>query len=433
VGLTVDPTAVIGVGVTSSLPALAKRPLEGALGKVGEAINDKASVALSHRTSKRSTKEDGLELRFDDLTQPDAAAAYAEAVQGRPEAALALAERARAGEPTGVQMIRGIKLTSSSTERRTSLTVGGGTLFLREALRKDSTQIVRDADGTSTTQTSSYREKSRGLLGDRKEMLWEAVSVRTSDDPAGQRFYRMTFERSDPMTSRGDVARVQRMAEDLGATPARPIRADAKGGLASAVGAAMGKTRTELEVFVTPKGMDALRGTTKEQALLTYGKAVAMSEGAATVAPWANVDDAPKARALLEQYERLRNEPRSEGDDPSERVRLDYWFSYRRNIWDDTGPYKRATAFAASVERVGHSSDPGEWNKAFADVGKGSGFHVADAVSAINSLAGADELLVHRLKMSGSRVDLEMVDEGLRERPANRALPSDTGINRSAF
>lgn len=433
VGLTVDPTAVIGVGVTSSLPALAKKPLEGALGKVGEAINDKASIALSHRTSKRSTKEDGLELRFDDLTQPDAAAAYAEAVQGRPEAALALAERARAGEPTGVQMIRGIKLTSSSTERRTSLTAGGGTLFLREALRRDSTQIVRDADGTSTTQTSSYREKSRGLLGDRKEMLWEAVSVRTSDDPAGQRFYRMTFERSDPMTSRGDVARVQRMAEDLGATPARPIRADAKGGLASAVGAAMGKTRTELEVFVTPKGMDALRGTTKEQALLTYGKAVAMSEGAATVAPWANADDAPKARALLEQYERLRNEPRSEGDDPSERVRLDYWFSYRRNIWDDTGPYKRATAFAASVERLGHSSDPGEWNKAFADVGKGSGFHVADAVSAINSLAGADELLVHRLKMSGSRVDLEMVDEGLRERPANRALPSDTGINRSAF
>jgi hypothetical protein len=223
------------------------------------------------------------------------------------------------------------------------------------------------------------------------------------------------------------------MAEDLGATPARPIRADAKGGLASVVGAAMGKTRTELEVFVTPKGMDALRGTTKEQALLTYGKAVAMSEGAATVAPWANADDAPKARALLEQYERLRNEPRSEGDDPSERVRLDYWFSYRRNIWDDTGPYKRATAFAASVERLGHSSDPGEWNKAFADVGKGSGFHVADAVSAINSLAGADELLVHRLKMSGSRVDLEMVDEGLRERPASHALPTDTGNNPSAF
>jgi hypothetical protein len=82
---------------------------------------------------------------------------------------------------------------------------------------------------------------------------------------------------------------------------------------------------------------------------------------------------------------------------------------------------------------LGHSSDPGEWNKAFADVGKGSGFHVADAVSAINSLAGADELLVHRLKMSGSRVDLEMVDEGLRERPANRALPTDTGNNPSAF
>ncbi len=434
VGLTVDPTAVLGAGVTSSLPALAQKPLEGALGKVAEAVNDKASVALTQTTSRRRSEEQGLEIRFDDLTKPEAAAAYAEAVQGRPEAALALAERARGGEKTGVQMVRGLETTSSSHERKTHLTAGGGVLYLREALRQDKTQIVHDADGTSVRNESTYQERSRNVLGGRKEMLWEAVSVRTTDNPQGQRFYRMTFDQKDPMTSRTDVARVQRMAENLGALPARPVRAEAKSGVASVLGAAMGKTRTEVEVFVTPKGMDKIRGASNEQALTAYGQSVAVAEGEKQAPPWARAEDASKARAILEDYERLRNEPRGgDTNDPSERARLDYRFAFKRNIWDDTDNYKRAKAFASSVDHMRSSTDPVEWNKAFANMGKGTGFQVAGALGAMNALAGADEVLVHRLKMSGSRVDLEMTDEGLLSKPVTRELPADPNVNGSAF
>lgn len=426
VGLTVDPTAVLGAGVVSSLPAIVQRPLEGALGKAVGGLNDKANVALTHGTTRRSSEERGLELRFEDLTKPDTARAYAEAVRGRPEAALDLAARARNGENTGVRMVSGHEEVVSAKETHTRLAVGGNVLFLREALRQDKTQIVQTDAGSSTTQTSTYQAKSRNLLGGRKEMLWEAVAVRTPEDPVGQRFYRMTFDQKDPMTSRGDVARVQRLAEELGAAPARGMKADGQGGLASLVGAAMGKTRTEMEVFVTPAGMDKIRASTSENAFVAYGRATAAAEGEKQLPPWARSEDSTKARALLEEYDRHRQDHRrGDGDDPAERVRMTYWHTYKRNIWDDADNYKRAQGFVASVDRMRSTDDPGEWNKAFAEMGKQSGFQVAGALGAMNTLAGADELLVHRLKMTGSRVDIAMKDEGLLEKPEARAtLPA---------
>lgn len=418
VGLTVDPTAVVGSSVVSALPALAQHPIEGALGKVVEGLNDKANIALTHGTSRRTSEERGLELRFEDLTRPEAAQAYAEAVRGRPEAALDLAARARGGEDTGVRMVRGHEEVLTARETHTRLAVGGNVVFLREALRQDRTQVLRTDDGTTTTQASTYQQKSRNILGGRKEMTWEAVSVRTPDDPTGQRFYRMTFDQKDPMTSRGDVARVQRLAEEVGAAPARKMKAEARGGVASLVGAAMGKTRTEMEVFVTPAGMDKVRAASTEEALTAYGRATAAADGEKGLPPWARPEDAAKARAILEQYQSdSPGQRRGDADDPGEKARLEYWHTYKRNIWDDADNYKRARGFASSVDRMRGSDDPGEWSKAFADMGQQTGFHVAGAVGAMNALAGTDEVLVHRLKMSGRRVDIEMKDEGLLEYP----------------
>ena len=176
-------------------------------------------------------------------------------------------------------------------------------------------------------------------------------------------------------------------------------------------GGAHGKTKTEMDVFFTDQGIDNIQRSGKEAAIQAYGKSVSEQTREGMPA-WADPAKAEGARTLMERY---RHEDKRDTDNRPITTESEHAYKklYGRDLSDEWDEYNNAMAFGSSVELMNKAGDPAEWNKAFADMGKKAGFDFFNVAGALNTLAGKDEVLVHRFQVKGDRVDLEMADEGL--------------------
>jgi hypothetical protein len=317
-----------------------------------------------------------------------------------------------------------------SKEKHASFALGGTKLFLTEALRKDGTLVVGDKVGEERADVSSFEKKSKNIIGHQRQVDWEAVRVRTDGEPEGKGYFRLKFAEKDPLTSGSELEERQALAKQLGAVETKPSVVNGHGGLQALIGGRHGKTSTDVDVFFTQKGIDNIRSVNKEKALAAYGATVAESTGKGVPA-WADPKTGPEARAMIEEYEKARKDNQQAGghsnmDNTENWTRYQYKEKFGREIWRDAESFESGMKFGDAVQRMNSSKDPVEWNKGFADLGKGVGFDFFDSLASFNRLAGKDEVLVHRLSVKGSDVDIEMKDEGLIGDPRARTALSES-------
>ena len=401
VGLTVDPTGLLAkAGPIASISQVR--------GKVG------ANIRVEARTEEKHDRKRALDLRFDFAkATPEMNRAYEEAVRGRPELALEMSDRTRKGQDSGVRIKSGTDSRIDSSSSESSVALGGNKIYLQTALRSDTTEITEDETSRKQTDTSLMKRSDKQIYGDRREMRFQAVNVATTEDPKGKRFYQISAKKHDALTSRTDVTEMERMGQILGMTEKAPTVKKAAGGLESALGKAYGTTDTEVEVFFTEKGIDNVRHATKEQAIGAYAATAQARNGDKSPAPWASPADRKEADDFYARYKDAKTKDAFSFDmnDMSKnerRVKSDYSIRFGRDIERDRQDRGKAEAFASMVTKMGSSEDPVVWNKAFADFGKKVGFDSFGALGAWNKLAGADEVLVNKLSMKGSRVSIDL-------------------------
>ncbi|MEW5850213.1 MAG: LysM peptidoglycan-binding domain-containing protein [Myxococcota bacterium] len=417
-----DFTARLGVDVETARLIGAKDG--SALAKVAGKADTKLEKHLSaeFQAGRRSTRSVENRHSFTiDLATPEGRKAYESLMRGDPTPAATVAGSVGAQD-------KGVAFNSTSetqaTEKRNHvhLAVGGSKLFLSDALRRDSTTIERTGAGMERTDASLYERTRQGLFS-KQNLTMEAVRVRTTEDPEGKGFYRVSYANTDKLTSKSQVKELLRLGEALQAIPAHlpKVEKDGSRNLSRLLGNASrhGKTTTEMEIFLTEKGLANVRGHDREAALRAYGEYAAKDNKGKTPA-WAAPETADKARRILDSYlEEKRNGMPGDEDSRNrmDQLQYEYWHAFRRNIWQDEDHYENARHFANATQRMAGSSDPAEWNRAFADLGKNVGLDFHGSVAALNKLAGSDEVLVHRFNVKGKSVDIEMKDEGLLDRP----------------
>ncbi|MCK6552100.1 hypothetical protein L6R52_40085, partial [Myxococcota bacterium] len=411
------------VGATVSTAELVTLP--GALGKldalakvrtaVDRELSSLLSLDFTHSSTRAKVDTQRAELTID-LSTPAGKKAY-EAILGLDaDPALAAARRGDAG----------VKIDSAGIEhtkergQETKLDAFGSKLYLSKALRSDSTRIDVTSNGETRRDASTYDESYRGLFGRKQNVKWEAVRVRTAEDPVGQGYYRFTFDDADPITSKAEVRSMMRMATGLGAEHAHAPKVEKdRRGLLPLLGSwgQHGKTKAGGEIFLTDKGLQALRALDDEAARLAYAEGLRSTHGG-NLPAWADPVKGPKARAILDeffQYERDR--AGAHDGDRRSGLNSEYWWHTGTNLWEDEGDYKSSKAFVEMVRRIRESTDPAMWNKAYADLGEQLRFDFFDSLGAIGRVAGKSETLVHKLEMKGRVIDIQMKDEGLLARP----------------
>jgi LysM repeat protein len=432
-GVKVDSAELLGLESALEQVAL--------LGKLTDKLDDQLDkrLAFELQASWSKAKDSSDRITFElDLANPAAAKAYEALVGLDAKAAVALADGARpaprpsrpalpaeaaavVGEASGVKITRGWSTESVQKQEHLHVDAFGERLYLRDALRKDEVTIDRWDGANKRTDRSTFREQYEGLLGRKQDMSWEAVRVRTPEDPVGKGYYRLQYMDQDPLTSKSEVRRLVSLGQDLGAQPAHDARIEnGARGLAKLLGswAKHGKTKLEMDVFFTQKGIDQVRKLDSSQALAAYGEVAARRDGREAYG-WTMPGKAERAIKLLEQHQRLKHEHFGRDDGPDEKrgIEVEYWRLTGNELWEDDDAYASAKAFAAMVGRMHASQDPVEWNKAFADLGEALSFDFYDALATLQKIAGAEEILVHQLQMKGKAVDIEMKDEGLLRHP----------------
>lgn len=412
-GVKVDSEQLLGL--ESAVEQLAL--LSKATDALDDALDKRLALELEASWSKKKAESQRLTFRLD-LSRPGAREAYEGLLKLDGAAALTSIER----PDSGVEVVRTRESESVERRQHTHFDLFGERLYLRDALRSDETTIERWNGGQRQTDRSRYRRQGENIIGRERDVQWDAVRVRSGDDPVGKGYYRLQYEDEDPLTSKTEVQRLLSLGQDLAAEPVRAPRVD-KGarGLAKLFGnwARHGETKLDMDVFFTGKGMDAIRGHDAQSALQVYGEIAAQREGRGAFG-WANPDKRDRAIELLEEYLELQDSPFLDDDTPARERSLEvaYWRLTKNEMWEDREAYESAKAFSSMVQRMHDSADPVEWNRAFADLGEAMGFDFYDALATMQRMAGEDEVLVHQMRMKGKAVDIEMKDEGLIRYPS---------------
>ncbi len=370
-----------------------------------------------------TSSTDREDVRFElDLSKPEARSAYEQLLAFDGDRAIALAAKTRAGEDTGVTITSGTTERVDQRSEERSLEVGPDTLYLSKALRSDRTRIDQWSERMRRTDTSEFEGKYKGLLGRKQEVDWEAVWVRSHDDPKGRGFYRLQYKDEDPISSKKQVRRAIRLADELETEPARPIKAEKSSdrGLSRILGdlSYHGETETNMDVFFTQSGIESLAKYSEEEAYEAYAKTL-IDRGEIDEAPgW--VTGGAKARKPLVELERLDADiglDQREYQNKTRELEIEYYRATKREAWQDEEHFSAAHAFASMVGSIREGEDPARWGKAFADLGDRARFEFYDALSTMNRLAGSDEVLVNRFQIEGDAVDVLMKEEGRTSRP----------------
>lgn len=417
----------------SILAALAKRP--DAAQKLAEA---KKYLSAEFKLGTQWSREEGKGLVFNlDLNKPEAKKAYEQLVRGNADGALDLATNSA----NGVLLQAHSELVTEGKQKEISLRVGPADIYVNKTSRTDGTvEVTTRGETERLDRTTGAREKS-SIFGRRRALEFDAVSLRTTRAPAGEKFMRLSYEEKDKFTSSGELKQRRALATSLGAQPVKPdvVGEDKGGGILKVLSFSKndhGKVQTNIDVYLTSAGIQQIRGAGREGWLAAYGETIKEMHGRSPA--WNDPDRGARARDLMEQYRGAegvvdqiqRDRPMSNRNDSPENR------EYENKRWDaiehrdsfrkayerefgkdqfkkDVKDFARAAEFADAMQRSSDDVDPAAWNRSFGDLAETMGFNIFDTVSSMNRLAGPNEMLVGRFTMKGNVVDIEMQSEGV--------------------
>ncbi len=391
--------------------------LEKATKKLDTKLEKLLSASLEYdRGVKRDSSVD-LEFSFD-LSDPVARKAYEGLMALDVSQALYGLRQSGLGYNSGVTVDSSHRGQAIEKKSRFEFNLAGESIYLREALRQESSKQGYQGDHFVQQHRVNYREQ-RGIFGYDKVLHWQAMNLRVDGDPVGRSFYRFDWSKEDLFTGESDVKDVQRLARGLGAQQKgkAKIESGAKG-LAKLFGrhAKHGETKAELELYFTEQAIEWLRGSTTESAFVAYGLEVAERRGGGVPA-WAHPTSSDKAQSLLKEYAAFGDHPDAEERNERDRVASEYHRNFNVRLSKDLDDFQGAQAFAKMIGQMAASPNPEDWNRALIDLGQEISFDFHDTLAAMGRMVGKDQLVVHKLSIQGDAVKLTMQDEGVLKEP----------------
>jgi hypothetical protein len=405
-----NPGVIAGVGAVIGTLAQDPKLLDG-IANAGDVL----SVGFTAGGTVSDDEDANLELTLD-LSTDEGKACYSNLAKGNASDALDQAFAARKAGQSGIVLGKSVEDTSHTVEDHAEVALFGKKLFLVQSLRQDRTRIVASNGDVTRADASTFKEHSENLPGEIRDVSWDAVRVVTdATAPDGQGYFRVSFSDHDPLTSMDDFNLRRNLALELNAVPADPVVAKKTDSWwKNLIGAGLGTTETKIDVFFTNDGIQKLHESSGDDTLKAYGLALANLRRNG-LAPWA-LPNSSRAQTAARFYAFL-DLPITSSDqfvEQEEAARRQYQDKFPgRDLLSDYGDFKNAQKLMALLDRIRSSSDPKDWNKAFADLGQASGFDFYAPLATLAQIAGDGEVLVHRLEMKGETVDLVMKDQGL--------------------
>ncbi|HEY8210670.1 MAG TPA: hypothetical protein VIG99_24470 [Myxococcaceae bacterium] len=423
-------SAKIGASVNGAELAAAGGSVLGALAKKPDVAEKLAgltkSLSVEFKAGKSHTEEEGKGLVFTlDLSKPEARAAYDKLVRGNPEQALDNADQA----DRGVHLNSQSELTSKQTDRNMSLKVGNTALFESSDSRKDLTAEVTTEQKTERLDESVAARTRASIFGRRRQLNFDAVSLRTDRAPNGEKFMRLTYEESDRYTSRGELADRRALAKSLGAVPTKPevVKEEHGGGVMRWISGSHndhGKVSTSIDAYITSAGIQKIRSAGREQQISAFGEALKDMRGRAPA--WNDPATSGRSRELLDGY---RTAPERGRD----QFRKQYEREFGKDAFKaDVKDYARASEFADALAKSSDDVNPAAWNRTFTDLAQKMGFNFFESLSAMNKLAGDSEVVIGKYAMKGRSVDIEMTSEGAVNKPQITGGPTSAEAARNS-
>ena len=310
------------------------------------------------------------------------------------------------------------------TQDQTKLTsgvdveIGPEKLFLLNNLKQSTDGTLTNADGSQLARNDALfsRDSSGFLDRDDRKVTWEGVNVQTTgangQPGTPQTYFHLTYSADDKDTTTGDMDNVTRLAQNLGVSYTSPPQLNPGGSFIGKIfNGSYGETKTNLDVYFTRTGLQNISNASDAQVMSSFAQQAQAMEGAKTPPAWSVASTATAATQAIQQWSELNA---ADPDDQQEKMEIasQYKSQFGRDINTDSEDLQLAKQLLQQI--AGMKGQPeANWIQAFSKMGSADHFDFWKQISTLNSLAGADNTLVHSLSVQGDRAKLSAADEGL--------------------
>lgn len=366
-----------------------------------------ASAGISAGVQPTWTNERSFVL---DLSKPGALDAFKRLVLLSVSEAEALSKRPESGVHEAT--LHAHDLTRSLTG---SIRAFGWSLFLDKLARTSGDEQITSADGRRLKiHDVKYERDYATCLSGSKHILWEAVTASLQDGHP-ETYYALDFGSKNRLTGIRTIDQFTGFAHALGVLPSGHVDPSAfRLRCIDKLLTDRADTDFRVNIFFTPEGVARIDSADYDDGVRAYLQAAADLDPSARGNPLLQRVGGDEAKEVLRDYAALqRTGPLSRLMSVGERGALAarYQQLTGRDVARDAAVLADADLFARKIEPF-RCHDPGQAERAFADLGKTHGFDFMPTVTALARLAGPAATLVHVLSLQGKSVASSAKDEG---------------------
>jgi len=261
----------------------------------------------------------------------------------------------------------------------------------------------------------TYAEKFSSIILGEQEIRWESIEILSNNKPP-QKYYKFYHEQLANIPMQQDVDNFFSFASKLGIKSSGILDSELikMNGLSKLV-SKIDDTRTKIELFFSEAGVLKIQEADRAIGFLAFQKAH-------------DHDLIPEehrayAYKMLAQYQ-------------AEQASFWAWLGFRSSLNTIIEEYKnkmgrsfdrdyhkfvKAKLFGELLANFCNAQDKKEARNFFAYIGKSPDFEYRETLLALAAIAGRENILVHKLSMSGGDVTLESIDEGEIRHPRDHA------------
>jgi len=343
-----------------------------------------------------------------DLSNPVAQEAYVQLLSLSPASINDLLEL----DNTGIEIVR-LNEKSDTNENIIDIQVFNRKLYLRELADIDSAGILVSQDEQRVYYCDKiYSQKFESMIHGTQQIRWEGIELIENNKPP-ENYYKFFYEQCANIPTQQEVNKFFDLAGRLGIR----VCGEAKEKLIDMssikmLGSSEDDTRTVIEVFFRQPGILQLQNADSLCGSLAFQKANGFMAGE---------KHQPQANETLEAYHKIDNNwlswlNRSLLQD----MAREYEEKFERNFEQDYAGFVKAKNFGELVNNFHNAKNHTEAKDFFANLGKAD-FSYQEVLIALTALMGRENLLIHKLSLSGGNVNLESYDEGILEHPREKA------------
>ena len=364
------------------------------------------------------TKESTLCCYDLDLSQPLAQEAYDQLLRLSP----GLVDKIALEENSGISRVCFLEREQRKSQN-TDIQAFSKQLLCHEMAQIEYEGMVIAPDGTSAIYCErTYAEKFSSIISGEQEIRWEGIEI-IQDNKAAQKYYRFYYEQVANIPTQQDVDNFFWLASKLGIKSCVSLSSE----LIEMTGFSKffshnDDTRTNIELYFTESGVAKLQDASGIIGFQAFQKANEFN------LPEEHQTYAHKA---LEEYHAMQGSWWA-------------WFGFRGSLVEIANEYEvktgrsfdidyykfvKAKLFGDLLANFSNAKNKKNARDFFASLGKSPSFEYREILVALAHIAGRENILVHKLSMSGGNITLESIDEGEIKHPRDHAKNLFSRVN----